>query len=204
MGDISPLSLSASCTPPTERYNTVREEYDAHHQQHYSTISQDAGIIAFSTELCSLQQQNTAQRPTNTIDEEASSSSHIMSQPQRRPRSSSIDTTYTHSTQSSYGGLHAEPSVRLHAETVGVARGDFSKPRVPPRSRRSDTESITSSTSSARSKKEPPPFKYYGRHSNQWLFNDFSVTDAVAKQWRRRFGKNGEEGDWDIDKYTHA
>lgn len=43
-------------------------------------------------------------------------------------------------------------------------------------------------------------FKYYGRHGNQWLFNDFSVTDAVAKGFKRVFGKGEERGDWFEDR----
>ena len=39
-------------------------------------------------------------------------------------------------------------------------------------------------------------FKYYGRHGNQWLFNDFSVTDAVGRRVRRVFSKEKGEEDW--------
>jgi hypothetical protein len=45
--------------------------------------------------------------------------------------------------------------------------------------------------------KQDPNFKYYGRHGNQWLFNDFSVTGAVSKGFRKVFRRESEnEGDW--------
>lgn len=223
-------SISALCTPP-ERY-TIQE--DDPYQQH-STISQDAQIIAFSTEpptalpmtdsnkqpinardltsrLRSLEQnqQHTTNsiNTNNNINEEAPSSTpYPPTMSQRRPRpsldittlpritkSATTSTTCTSSTQASLfsHGLRAEPSARTHAENVGVARGDFSKPRVHQRSRR-DTHSSSRS-------EEGMAFKYYGRHSNQWLFNDFSVTDAVSKGWRRVFGREGEGKDWYEDR----
>ncbi|KAI4696296.1 uncharacterized protein J4E88_000471 [Alternaria novae-zelandiae] len=134
---------------------------------------------------------------------------------QRRPRSTSIDsgimprftksattsTTGTNDSQySQYSGLrvmHAEPSSKTHAESVGVAPGEFSKPRVHKRSRR-NTQSSVGSGRSAKSE-EAKEFKYYGRHSNQWLFNDFSVTDAVSKGFKRVFSNNGSK-DWYEDR----
>lgn len=110
-----------------------------------------------------------------------------------------MSTTDTNDTQySQYSGVRvvgAEPSSKTHRESVGVAPGAFSKPRVHPRSRR-DTRSISSGSSanSTRSE-EQKEFKYYGRHSNQWLFNDFSVTHAVSKGFKRVFGKEAK-GDW--------
>lgn len=102
----------------------------------------------------------------------------------------------TDSSGSDLPGLHVTPAVprtktsRASAE-VGV--GEFSKPRVNKRSRR-DT------TSSGRSAKSAPPanddFRYYGRHGNQWLFNDFSITDSIKKGWGKVFRKEDEEQDW--------
>ena len=60
-------------------------------------------------------------------------------------------------------------------------------------------ESSTSSGSAEKEREEPAQFKYYGRHGNQWLFNDFSVTGAVAKGFRRVFGKEGGR-DWYEDR----
>lgn len=116
-------------------------------------------------------------------------------------KSSTISTFDSH-TSSTSSRLHALPSSRLHPESVGIAPGDFSKPRVPKRSRRHTMESSSSSTSGSHARKEreePAQFKYYGRHGNQWLFNDFSVTGAVAKGFRRVFG-NKEGRDWYEDR----
>lgn len=71
--------------------------------------------------------------------------------------------------------------------------GEFSKPRVNKRSRRN----TTSSGYSARS--APPAnddFRYYGRHGNQWLFNDFSITESIKKGWGKVFRREDEERDW--------
>ncbi|EUC50041.1 hypothetical protein COCMIDRAFT_22373 [Bipolaris oryzae ATCC 44560] len=116
-------------------------------------------------------------------------------------KSSTISTFDSHTSTTS-SRLHASPSSRLHPETVGIAPGDFSKPRVPRRSRRYTMESSTSSGSARREREEPAQFKYYGRHGNQWLFNDFSVSGAVAKGFRRVFRGKGEEGkgDWYEDR----
>jgi hypothetical protein len=46
-----------------------------------------------------------------------------------------------------------------------------------------------------RSESGTEDFRYYGRHGNQWLFNDFSITDSIRKGWGRVFGKRDEE-DW--------
>lgn len=80
-----------------------------------------------------------------------------------------------------------------------VAAGDFSKPRVNKRSRR-DTYGSSKSEGANSEKGEAEggekEFRYYGRHGNQWLFNDFSVTGAVAKGFKRVFRKDGDGGDW--------
>jgi hypothetical protein len=98
----------------------------------------------------------------------------------------------TSSSGSDFSRLHATPQTKTYHESVEVGVGEFSKPRVKQRSRRSTNRS----TASENGKEE---FRYYGRHANQWLFNDFSVTDAVRKGWARVFGKEkdgrGEE-DW--------
>ncbi|KAL1797459.1 hypothetical protein ACET3X_004065 [Alternaria dauci] len=120
----------------------------------------------------------------------------------RFTKSATMSTTGTNDSQySQYSGLHvmrAEPSFKTHAESVGVAPGEFSKPRVHKRSRR-DTQSSVASGKSAESE-EPKEFKYYGRHSNQWLFNDFSVTDAVSKGFKRVFSKDNGKKDWYEDR----
>jgi hypothetical protein len=84
--------------------------------------------------------------------------------------------------------LHAVPTARTNRESVEVAQGAFSKPRVPERSRRYTSASAKSARSDS--------FRYYGRHGNQWLFNDFSVTESVKKGWGRVFGKDESGGDW--------
>ncbi|KAI4652277.1 hypothetical protein J4E93_002476 [Alternaria ventricosa] len=155
---------------------------------------------------------NNKNSTTKTNGDTASNS--VLSQ--RRPRSTSIDsgimprftksattsTTGTNDSQySQYSGLrvmHAEPSSKTHAESVGVAPGEFSKSRVHKRSRR-NTQSSVGSGRSAKSE-EAKEFKYYGRHSNQWLFNDFSVTDAVSKGFKRVFSNNNGSKDWYEDR----
>ena len=120
----------------------------------------------------------------------------------RFTKSATMSTTGTNDSHySQYSGLRvmrAEPSSKTHAESVGVAPGEFSKPRVHKRNRR-DTQSSVGSGKSARSE-EPKEFKYYGRHSNQWLFNDFSVTDAVSKGFKRVFSKDNSGKDWYEDR----
>ncbi|KAF1849841.1 uncharacterized protein K460DRAFT_349986 [Cucurbitaria berberidis CBS 394.84] len=83
--------------------------------------------------------------------------------------------------------VSATPSCKTQRESVEIAPGNFSKPRVNKRSRRD-----TQDSSRSEGDKE---FKYYGRHANQWLFNDFSVTHAVSKGFKRFFGKDNG-GDW--------
>jgi hypothetical protein len=85
--------------------------------------------------------------------------------------------------------LRAAPQTQTQRESVEVGVGEFSKGRVHPRSRRD-----TGGSEGANGNGE---FRYYGRHANQWLFNDFSVTDTVRKGWGKVFGKEKEaEGDW--------
>jgi hypothetical protein len=104
----------------------------------------------------------------------------------RFTKSATMSTTGTNDTQ--YSSLRAEASCKTHRESVGVAQGDFSKARVPERSRRDSSKS--------EGKQE---FRYYGRHSNQWLFNDFSVTGAVSRGFKRVFGKESGK-DWYEDR----
>lgn len=63
-------------------------------------------------------------------------------------------------------------------------------PRVPKRSRRGTDGSARSSRSDGRKKKDSFEAHAYGRHSNQWLFNDFSITDAVKKGYGKVFGSH--------------
>jgi hypothetical protein len=63
-------------------------------------------------------------------------------------------------------------------------------PRVPKRSRRNTNGSVRSSRSDEKKKKNTFEAHAYGRHSNQWLFNDFSITDAVKKGYGKVFGKD--------------
>ena len=65
-----------------------------------------------------------------------------------------------------------------------TAEAEFSKPRSKKRSH--------SHSEVTAPKKE---FQYYGRHSNQWLFNDFSITGAVRKGFGKVFGKDGGDGE---------
>lgn len=132
----------------------------------------------------------------------------------RFTKSSTISTTDTNDTSASSqasqyhqhynNGLriaHTEPSSKTYPESVGVAAGDFSKPRINKRSRR-NTSSSSGSGRSARSEDKQQEFKYYGRHGNQWLFNDFSITEAVSKGFRRVFsgGREGGAKDWYEDR----
>ncbi|KAF2013811.1 hypothetical protein BU24DRAFT_411516 [Aaosphaeria arxii CBS 175.79] len=73
------------------------------------------------------------------------------------------------------------PTSKTHRESVEVAQGQFSKPRV--RRRRESNEST-------KSQKE---FQYYGRHANSWLFNDFSITDTVKKGFGKVFSKDDRD-----------
>jgi hypothetical protein len=81
----------------------------------------------------------------------------------------------------------AVPQTKTHRESVEIGVGEFSKPRVNQRSRRD--------TNGSNKSERNEEFRYYGRHANQWLFNDFSVTDSIRKGWGKVFGKE-EEGDW--------
>ncbi|KAF5845787.1 hypothetical protein GGP41_009557 [Bipolaris sorokiniana] len=149
-------------------------------------------VIANTNNTSSIEHGATQGRPRPSIDSTNT-----------RPftKSSTISTFDSH-TSSTSSRLYASPSSRLHPESVGIAPGDFSKPRVPKRSRRHTMESGTSSSSSSgrKEREEPAQFKYYGRHGNQWLFNDFSVTGAVAKGFRRVFGGHKGERDWYEDR----
>jgi hypothetical protein len=119
----------------------------------------------------------------------------------RFTKSATMSTTGTNDSQySSYSGLRvpcAEPSSKTQRESVSVTPGEFSKPRVPARSRR-DTRASFGDEKSSRSEGQKE-FRYYGRHGNQWLFNDFSVTDAVQKGVKRVFGKDRGK-DWYEDR----
>ncbi|KAJ4334512.1 hypothetical protein N0V87_006840 [Didymella glomerata] len=109
----------------------------------------------------------------------------------RFTKSSTMSSTSTGSTQ--FSGLHSYPSRALHRKDVEVSPGEFSMPRAPKRSRRGTNSSHRSSKSEGTSgKKKSNSFEAhaYGRHSNQWLFNDFSITDAVKKGYGRVFGKD--------------
>jgi hypothetical protein len=189
---------------PTSRYQDQQQTL-------HSNISQDPNVLTYQSQttlpmtdhytqpisaraltsrLSSLQHQSQATNDNGGLGPHS----------QRRPRSSSLNsdimprftksatmsTTGTNDTQ--YSALRAEASCKTHRESVEVAQGEFSKPRVPERSRRDSSKS-----------EEQKPFKYYGRHSNQWLFNDFSVTGAVSKGFKRVFGKESGK-DWFEDR----
>jgi hypothetical protein len=85
---------------------------------------------------------------------------------------------------------HAVPKATTTRESVEVGVGEFSKPRINQRSRRDTGGSAKSAKSEGND-----DFRYYGRHANQWLFNDFSVTESIKKGWGKVFGKD-EGGDW--------
>jgi hypothetical protein len=87
---------------------------------------------------------------------------------------------------------HAAPCTKTSRASAEVGVGEFSKPRVNKRSRRN----TTSSARSARSEGANDDFRYYGRHGNQWLFNDFSITDSIKKGWGKVFRKEDVEMDW--------
>lgn len=63
-------------------------------------------------------------------------------------------------------------------------------PRVPKRSRRGTDGSVKGSKTDEKKKKDSFESYAYGRHSNQWLFNDFSITDAVKKGYGKVFRKD--------------
>ena len=106
----------------------------------------------------------------------------------RFTKSSTMSSTSTGSTQ--FSGLHAYPSRALHRKDVEVSPGEFSMPRVPKRSRRGTNTSVKSSESKEMRKADSFEAHAYGRHSNQWLFNDFSITDAVKKGYGKVFGRD--------------
>lgn len=102
----------------------------------------------------------------------------------------------TSGTNDSYGlhDSHAHAMALPSCASAQVGVGEFTKPRIGKRNRRDTHGSARSSRSDGEAK--DMEFKYYGRHSNQWLFNDFSVTDAVAKGFKRAFGRDRADGDW--------
>ncbi|KAF1926071.1 uncharacterized protein M421DRAFT_423074 [Didymella exigua CBS 183.55] len=106
----------------------------------------------------------------------------------RFKKSSTMSSTSTGSTQ--FSGLHSYPSRALHRKDVEVSPGEFSMPRVPKRSRRGTASSQKSSKSEGKKKSNSFEAHAYGRHSNQWLFNDFSITDAVKKGYGKVFGRD--------------
>lgn len=108
-------------------------------------------------------------------------------------KSSTMSSTSTTSTR--FSALHARPSRALHRKDVHVSAGEFSLPRVPKRSRRDTDASKESEPGLARGserKNERSNFERhaYGRHSNQWLFNDFSFTDAIRKGYGKVFKRD--------------
>ncbi|CAO2658657.1 Nn.00g063800.m01.CDS01 [Neocucurbitaria sp. VM-36] len=130
----------------------------------------------------------------------ASSFDSQMSRLPRFSKSSTMSTTGTNdSGPTRLEVTSAMPSSKTHRESVEIAPGAFSKPRVHKRSRRGTQDSAKSEGARSGQAEAGAPekeFKYYGRHANQWLFNDFSVTDAVSKGFRRVFGKDADNGDW--------
>ncbi|XPS77827.1 hypothetical protein M3J09_009853 [Ascochyta lentis] len=106
----------------------------------------------------------------------------------RFTKSSTMSTTSSTSTQ--FSGLRSYPSAAVHRKDVEVSPGEFSMPRVPKRSRRGTDGSAQSSRSDGGQKKDSFEAHAYGRHSNQWLFNDFSITDAVKKGYGKVFGRD--------------
>ncbi|KAF1921800.1 hypothetical protein BDU57DRAFT_438097 [Ampelomyces quisqualis] len=90
--------------------------------------------------------------------------------------------------------LHVTPAIprtNTNRESVEIGAGGFSKPRVNKRSRRDTRSSATGSEGTG-----GEDFRYYGRHANQWLFNDFSVTESLQRGWGKLFGKDGGGQDW--------
>ncbi|KAF3007573.1 hypothetical protein E8E13_007285 [Curvularia kusanoi] len=110
----------------------------------------------------------------------------------RFTKSPTMSSTSTTSTR--FSGLHSHPSRALHRKDVEVSAGEFSMPRVPKRSRRA-TDASRESEKTERKRKERNSFEAhaYGRHSNQWLFNDFSFTDAVRRGCGKVFGRDNSE-----------
>jgi hypothetical protein len=80
--------------------------------------------------------------------------------------------------------LGTVPTARVQRQSVEVGQGQFSKPRAgESRRRRESNESA----------KTVPEFRYYGRHSNDWLFNGFSISDSVKKGWGKVFSGKHED-----------
>lgn len=149
-------------------------------------------------------------RPRTPSPSSTTRSSFSLSQ---HPPFARSPTTSTLSTIDS--GMRGGPSTRTFHTTAEIAPGGFSKPRVPLRSQRnqstnahhfpaeSDNDSPAATTQTQK-EKEYPEFRPYGRHANQWLFNDFSITDAVSKGVKRVFQSardrqhrgEGESSDW--------
>jgi len=114
----------------------------------------------------------------------------------RRSRTSSSSFTKPtfskSSTMSSTDTSRSTPCTKASREYAEVGVGEFSKPRINERSRRN----TGGSGKSVRSEGASEEFRYYGRHGNQWLFNDFSVTDAVRKGWGKMRAGREDERDW--------
>ncbi|CAI6338671.1 unnamed protein product [Periconia digitata] len=110
----------------------------------------------------------------------------------RLPRFSKSTTTSTTGSDDSIGigrlpVMRTEPLTRTHMQSVEVAPGEFSKPRLNgARKRRAKSSSSAGSTDE---------FRYYGRHANSWLFNDFSISGTVKKGFGKVFSGRGGEGD---------
>ncbi|KAF1839218.1 hypothetical protein BDW02DRAFT_564200 [Decorospora gaudefroyi] len=208
--------------------NTIQVQQQQQQTSHYSNISQDPNVITTPTPppMTDHYNQTIHTRDLNArlhhslhAGHSSPQSSHGDASPrpilsQRRARSSSsmesdfmprftksstmstTDTNDSSNSQSFGTGLHvvrAEPSAQTHRQSVGVAAGEFSKPRVHQRSRRD----VSTPATELEGQKE---FKYYGRHGNQWLFNDFSVTDAVSKGFKRVFTRENSGKDWYEDR----
>ncbi|PVI07956.1 hypothetical protein DM02DRAFT_608559 [Periconia macrospinosa] len=83
--------------------------------------------------------------------------------------------------------MRTEPLTRTQLQSVEIAPGNFSKPRLEgARKRRAKSSSSTTSKDE---------FQYYGRHANSWLFNDFSISGTVRKGFGKVFSSRGEEED---------
>jgi hypothetical protein len=154
---------------------------------HNTTLSP----LDLSSRLTRLQQSTSTNAPTRPNAMSSSDPRRTSIDSFRAPTFSKSNTMST--TSSTRSDFRAAPQTSTHCESVEVGVGEFSKPRVPPRSRRDTGGSEFANGSGS----ECGEFRYYGRHANQWLFNDFSVTDAMRKGWGKVFDRERErEVDW--------
>lgn len=108
----------------------------------------------------------------------ASSSTHTFSHLPAFSKSPTMSTTTSDDSRPELLG-GAVPTAQVQRRSAEVGPGGFSKPRAGGARRAATAESESQSSKSV------PEFRYYGRHANAWLFNDWSIVDSVKKGWHK-------------------